>query len=66
MKQTKYTPKMLETVRNFFTDSEWLAIEEALGDYQDYGDNAAELASQITDKMSLLYDTNTNKFSEVN
>ena len=34
MKQTKYTPKMLETVRNFFTDSEWLAIEEALGDYQ--------------------------------
>ena len=64
--KTDYTPKMLETVRNFFTDTEWLAIEEALGDYQDYGDNAAELASQIGDKMSLLYDTNTNKFSEVN
>ena len=56
----------LEIVRSFFTDSEWDAIDSALADYQDYGDNAAELASQIGDKMSLLYDTNTNKFSEVN
>ena len=57
MKTTKYTPKMLKIVEDFFTDSEWLAIEEALGDYQDYGDNAAELVTRIGDKISLLYNT---------
>ena len=55
--KTDYSDKMLETVRNYFTDSEWLAIEEALGDYQDYGDNAAELVTRIGDKISLLYNT---------
>ena len=49
--KTNYTDKMLLTVRNYFTDDEWNAIEEAMGDYQDYGDNAAELASQIEDKI---------------
>ena len=29
----KYTKKELETIEGFFTDSEWLAIEEALEDY---------------------------------
>ena len=57
MKTTKYTPKMLKIVEDFFTDSEWLAIEEALGDYQDYGDNAVELVTRIGDKISLLYNT---------
>ena len=47
----KYTKKELETIEGFFTDSEWLAIEEALEDYKHYGDNAAELASQIGDKI---------------
>ena len=58
----KYTKKELETIERFFTDSEWLAIEEALEDYKDYGDNAAELASQIGDKIFSLYDT----YREVN
>ena len=57
MKTTKYTPKMLKIVEDFFTDSEWLAIEEALGDYQNYGDNAVELVTRIGDKISLLYNT---------
>ena len=48
---------MLKIVEDFFTDSEWLAIEEALGDYQDYGDNAVELVTRIGDKISLLYNT---------
>ena len=60
--KTNYTDKMLLTVRNYFTDDEWNAIEEAMGDYQDYGDNAAELASQIEDKIYSLYNT----YREVN
>ena len=57
--KTDYTPKMLETVRNFFTDDEWDAIEIALADYQDYGDNEAELASQIDSKMDRLFNINS-------
>ena len=60
--KTNYTKKELETIEGFFTDSEWLAIEEALEDYKHYGDNAAELASQIGDKIFFLYDT----YREVN
>ena len=44
-----------EVIRNFFTDSEWLAIEEAMGDYQDYGERAEKLADSIRDKIGLLY-----------
>jgi len=44
-----------EAIRNFFTDSEWLAIEEAMGDYQDYGERAEKLADSIRDKIGLLY-----------
>ena len=62
MKQTNYTQKELQIIEGFFTDSEWLAIEEALEDYKDYGDNSAKLASQIGDKIFSLYDT----YREVN
>ena len=62
MKQTNYTQKELQIIEGFFTDDEWNAIEYALEDYQDYGDNAAELASQIEDKIYSLYNT----FREVN
>ena len=57
MKQTNYTQKELQIVEGFFTDDEWNAIEYALEDYQDYGDNEAELASQIEDKIYSLYNT---------
>ena len=62
MKQTNYTQKELQMIEGFFTDDEWNAIEYALEDYQDYGDNAAKLASQIEDKIYSLYNT----FREVN
>ena len=62
MKQTNYTQKELQIVEGFFTDDEWNAIEYALEDYQDYGDNAAKLASQIEDKIYSLYNT----YREVN
>ena len=57
MKQTNYTQKELQIIEGFFTDDEWNAIEYALEDYQDYGDNAAKLASQIEDKIYSLYNT---------
>tara|TARA_R100001509_G_scaffold151722_1_gene111372 strand:+ start:401 stop:574 length:174 start_codon:yes stop_codon:yes gene_type:complete len=56
MIKTNYTKKELQLVRDFFTDDQWDAIEHALGDYQDYGDNEADLASQINDKMDKLFD----------
>ena len=57
MKQTNYTQKELQIIEGFFTDDEWNAIEYALEDYQDYGDNEAKLASQIGDKIYSLYNT---------
>ena len=57
MKQTNYTQKELQIIEGFFTDDEWNAIEYALEDYQDYGDNEAKLASQIEDKIYSLYNT---------
>ena len=60
-----YTPKMLETVRNFFTDDEWDVIEYALAEYQDHGDNEAELVSQIDDKIYRVFNTETNNVGEV-
>ena len=63
--KTDYTPKMLETVRNFFTDDEWNAIEHSLVDYQDYGDNEAELVSQIDYKIYRLFNTNSLKITDL-
>ena len=63
--KTDYTPKMLETVRNFFTNDEWDAIEIALADYQDYGDNEAELVSQIDYKIYKLFNTNSLKITDL-
>ncbi len=45
----------LQTVRDFFTEDEWNAIDSALADYQDYGDKEAELMSSIGDKMYNLF-----------
>ena len=63
--KTNYTDKMLLTVRNYFTDDEWNAIEYALEDYQDYGDNAAKLASQIEYKIYKLFNTNSLKITDL-
>ena len=63
--KTDYTPKMLETVRNFFTNDEWNAIEHSLVDYQDYGDNEAELVSQIDYKIYKLFNTNSLKITDL-
>ena len=45
----------LHLIRSFFTETEWDAIDSALADYQDYGDNEAELMSSIGEKMTEMY-----------
>ena len=45
----------LQTIKSFFTDDEWNAIDSALADYRDYGDNEAELMSSIGDKMYQMF-----------
>ena len=44
-----------EAIRDFFNDSEWLAIERALGDYQDYGEEEAKIADSIEAKIYKLF-----------
>ena len=45
----------LETVRSFFTEEEWDAIDSALADFQDYGERETELMNSIGDKMYDLF-----------
>ena len=51
----KMQTENLQSVRDFFTEDEWNAIDSALADYQDYGDKEAELMSSIGDKMYNLF-----------
>ena len=50
-----FSSTQLQTVIAFFTENEWDAIDSALADYQDYGDNEAELMSSIGEKMTEMY-----------
>ena len=45
----------LQTVKDFFSDREWDAIDSALADYQDYGDEEAKLMNSIGQKMQMLF-----------
>ena len=51
------------TVRNFFTEDEWNAIDSALADYQDYGQKETDLMNSIGDKMYALFNP---KFQDEN
>ena len=50
-----FSTEQLQVIRSFFTETEWDAIDSALADYQDYGDNEAELMSSIGAKMTEMY-----------
>ena len=50
-----FSTEQLHLIRSFFTETEWDAIDSALADYQDYGDNEAELMSSIGDKMYQMF-----------
>lgn len=54
-KTTPLSTMQLQTVRDFFTETEWDAIDSALSDYQDYGDQETDLMNSIADKMQLLF-----------
>ena len=54
-KTTTLSTMQLQTVRDFFTENEWDAIDSALSDYQDYGDQETDLMNSIADKMQMLF-----------
>ena len=54
-KTTTLSTMQLQTVRDFFTETEWDAIDSALADYQDYGDQETDLMNSIADKMQMLF-----------
>ena len=58
-----FSSEQRETIKSFFTDSEWDAIDSALADYQDYGETEAELMSSIGQKMYELFNP---KFQDEN
>ena len=54
-----------EAIRDFFNDSEWLAIERALGDYQDYGEEEARIADSIEAKIYKLFKSDSLKVTDL-
>ena len=54
-KTTPLSTMQLQTVRDFFTETEWDAIDSALADYQDYGERETDLMNSIADKMQMLF-----------
>ena len=45
----------MNTIKEFFTDDQWDAIDRAMSDFQDYGEEEAEMSDEIRYKISLLY-----------
>ena len=42
--------------KQLFTDAEWDAIDSAMGDYSDYGDEQASIADMIKTKIARIYE----------
>ena len=49
------TEDFRDTVKAYFTDEQWDAIDRAMADYQDYGDEEAEMSIEIQSKIASLY-----------
>jgi len=45
----------IKVYRQLFTDEEWDAIDSAMGDFSDYGDEQADLADRIRHKIGILF-----------
>ena len=58
-----FSHEQKETIKSFFTDDEWNAIDSALADYQDYGEIESQLMSSIGQKMYELFNP---KFQDEN
>lgn len=52
-----FTPEQKKVIRSFFNDSEWDAIDCALSDYKDYGEEEKELTEGIHGKMYHLFNS---------
>ena len=50
-----FSTDQLQTIRAFFTEDEWDAIDSSLADYQDYGEDAAAKCDSVGEKMSYLF-----------
>ena len=46
--------------KQLFTDSEWDAIDRALNDYSDYGNEEAMIADSIQAKIATIYRLTSN------
>ena len=60
---TDYSYDQLQTIKGFFTEDKWDAIDSALADYQDYGDKESDLMNSIGNKMYQLF---SPKFQDEN
>lgn len=38
-----------------FTEDQWSAIYDAMGDYQDHGEEEAEIAFEIQQKITMMF-----------
>ena len=50
-----YSYDQKETIKGFFTNDEWDAIDSALSDYQDYGDKETALNDSVGRKIYELF-----------
>ena len=50
-----YSYDQKETIKSFFTNDEWDAIDSALCDYQDYGEKETRLADSVGNKIYDLF-----------
>ena len=46
-----YSYDQKETIKGFFTNDEWDAIDSALSDFQDYGERESELNESVGRKI---------------
>tara|TARA_B100000287_G_C20131783_1_gene582611 strand:- start:199 stop:399 length:201 start_codon:yes stop_codon:yes gene_type:complete len=44
-----------ETIKSFFTNDEWNAIDSAMQDFQDYGESESELTDSVGRKIYELF-----------
>lgn len=55
IKHSSNKPMSTTAIRDYFTDKEWDAIDQAMGDFQDYGEEEAEHADNIRYKIGMLF-----------
>jgi hypothetical protein len=42
-------------IRDFFTETEWDALFDAICEYQDHGEDESEMSAQIQSKITKLF-----------